>query len=907
MKIIILGAGQVGRTAAYHLSREEANDVTVIDLNEEILRDLQDRLDIRTVNGNASSPRILEAAGIASTDILVALTNSDEVNMLACQIAWTLYRTPKKIARVRSADYTERDKLFGENAVAVDVWISPEQLVTEYVARLIRYPGALQVLDFADGRVRLVGIRALQGGPLVGQALKTLREHIPSADARVAAIYRAGKSIKPEGTTVIEDGDEVFFLAARENIRVVMKEMRREERPARRVVIAGGGNIGFRLASELEDKNQVKLIERDSKRRARRVSEQLNRTIVLHGDAADEELLLEENIDSTDVFAALTNSEEANILSAMLAKRLGAHKVMALINKPSYAELIESGSIDVAISPQTVTIGSLLAHVRRGDVVRVHSLRRGAAEALEVVVHGDADSSKVIGRRIEDIALPEGTTLGAVVRGDDVIIAHHDTTVQPDDHLILFLTDRRHIDAVEKLFQGSASFLVKDILLPVAHVFAMVMMVFAVTMLAPLIMAVWELDPALWAFVTSAVATFVLGALLWLATRRFKRELKTRDGLMLVALTWVALPAVAGFPLWNYLPINFTDAYFEAASGLTTTGRDGAVRPRIPAALDQLMAPSAQLAWAAWASSCWPWPFCPCWVSAACRSTVPRCQVPMKDSKLTPRIGQTAKLLWAVYAGLTAACVVCLKLAGMNWFDAVCHGFSALALGGFSTYDASIGHFNSLPIEMVLTVFQILAALNFATHFLAWSQRGVLAYFRDAEAKAVLGVLFASCIGIALFLYLQGQLRRIFPPRCRHTTFNLVSIATDSGLHTQDYSRWPIFAPMWMMFLSCIVASSGSTGGGIKMIRTLVLAKQAHRELNMLVHPNMVRPLKVGGTVIANRVVFAVLAFVFLYFMSIVTLIFVQLASGLDFLTSLSSIIACINNAGPGSGIGGAG
>jgi trk system potassium uptake protein TrkA len=274
----------------------------------------------------------------------------------------------------------------------------------------------------------------------------------------VAAIYRAGKSIKPEGTTVIADGDEVFFLAARKDIRAVMRDMRREEAPVRRVVIAGGGNIGFRLASELEAKNQVKLIERDH-RRARRVSEQLKSATVLHGDAADEELLLEENIDSADVFAALTNSEEANILSAMLAKRLGAHKVMALINKPSYAELIESGSIDIAISPQTVTIGSLLAHVRHGDVVRVHSLRRGAAEALEVVVHGDADNSRVIGRRIEDIMLPEGTTLGAVVRGEDVIIAHHDITVQPDDHLILFLTDRRHLEAVEKLFQGSASFL----------------------------------------------------------------------------------------------------------------------------------------------------------------------------------------------------------------------------------------------------------------------------------------------------------------------------------------------------------------------------------------------------------------------------------------------------------------
>ncbi len=284
------------------------------------------------------------------------------------------------------------------------------------------------MLDFADGRVRLVGIRALQGGPLVGEALKSLRVHMPNIDARVAAIYRAGQSIKPEGTTVIADGDEVFFLAARKDIRAVMREMRREEAPVRRVVIAGAGNVGFRLAGVLEDKNQVKLIERDS-RRARRVSERLKSTTVLHGDAADEDLLLEENIDSADVFVALTNSEEANILSAMLAKRLGAHKVMALINKPSYAELIESGSIDIA------------------------------AEALEVVVHGDADSSRVIGRRIEDIVLPEGTTLGAVVRGEDVMIAHHDITVQPDDHLILFLTDRRHLEAVEKLFQGSASFL----------------------------------------------------------------------------------------------------------------------------------------------------------------------------------------------------------------------------------------------------------------------------------------------------------------------------------------------------------------------------------------------------------------------------------------------------------------
>jgi len=455
LKIVILGAGQVGRTAAYHLSREEANEVTVVDTDEEVLRDLQDRLDVRTVAGNASYPSVLEAAGAAEADILIALTSSDEVNMMACEVAFTLYRTPTKIARIRAAEYTSRPELFSEEALPVDVFISPEQLVTEYVERLIHYPGALQVLDFADGKVRLVAVRAHEGGLLVGQQLRALREHVRDVEARIVAIYRAGRSITPSGDTIVEAGDEVFFLAARNDIRRVMSEMRKEEHPLRRLVIAGGGNVGFRLAKALEKHNQVKLIERDAKR-ARRISELLENTIVLNGDAADEELLIEENIDGTDVFAALTNSEEANILSAMLAKRLGARKVMALINKPSYAELIESGSIDVAISPQTITIGSLLAHVRRGDVVRVHSLRRGAAEALEAIVHGDERSSRVVGKRVDAIKLPDGASIGAIVRGETVIMAHHDTVVHCDDHVILFLSDRRHVEAVERLFLGPA-------------------------------------------------------------------------------------------------------------------------------------------------------------------------------------------------------------------------------------------------------------------------------------------------------------------------------------------------------------------------------------------------------------------------------------------------------------------
>jgi trk system potassium uptake protein TrkA len=453
MKVLILGAGQVGRTAAYHLAREPDNEVTVVDSNEAVLRELQSRIDVRTVAGNASYPAVLEAAGIADTDMLVALTSSDEVNMVACEIANALYKTCTKIARIRAPEYTAHERLFSEGKLAVDVWISPEQLVTEYIERLIRNPGALHVADFADGRARLVGMQARPGGLLVGQQLRTLRDHMPNADARIAAIYRGGRFINPDGETVVEEGDEIFFIAARDNIQRMMNELTRAEGAVRKVLIAGGGNIGFRLAKLLEKTHQVKLIERDTER-AYKVAERLEHTVVLNGDAQDEELLIEENIDGTDVFVAVTNSEEANVLSAMLAKRLGSRKVLALVNRSTYGELMENRSIDIVVSPQTVTIGSLLAHVRKGDVVKVHSLRQGSAEALETIVHGTQDRSRVIGRRIEQIELPNGASIVALVRGEKVVIAHHDTQIETEDHVIVFLADRRQIDAVQKLFQS---------------------------------------------------------------------------------------------------------------------------------------------------------------------------------------------------------------------------------------------------------------------------------------------------------------------------------------------------------------------------------------------------------------------------------------------------------------------
>ncbi|MEA5445078.1 Trk system potassium transporter TrkA [Gammaproteobacteria bacterium AB-CW1] len=458
MKILILGAGQVGSTVAQHLAREEANDVTVVDLDSERLQELQDRLDIRTIRGFGSFPDVLKRAGADDAEMIVAVTDSDETNMVACQVAYTLYHTPTKIARIRSTEYVQAEGLFVQEAMPVDVVISPEKLVMDYIRRLIQYPGSLQVLDFAEGRVRLVAVRAYYGGPLVGSELRTIREHLPDLDTRVAAIYRQGDAIIPEGDTVIEADDEVFFIAAREDIRQVISELRKLDKPARRVIIAGGGNIGMRLAAALEETHNVKLIERD-KDRARKLSEQLDKTIVLHGDAADEELLRDENIEATDVFCGVTNAEEANILSSMLAKHLGARKTMALINRPSYVDLVQSGAIDIAISPQQVTIGSLLAHIRRGDVVAVHSLRRGAAEAIEAVAHGDENTSSVVGKAIEDIPLPPGTTIGAIVRDDEVLMGHRDTVIEAEDHVILFLVDRKYVADVERLFQVDVTFI----------------------------------------------------------------------------------------------------------------------------------------------------------------------------------------------------------------------------------------------------------------------------------------------------------------------------------------------------------------------------------------------------------------------------------------------------------------
>ncbi|MEW5769146.1 MAG: potassium transporter TrkG [Pseudomonadota bacterium] len=435
----------------------------------------------------------------------------------------------------------------------------------------------------------------------------------------------------------------------------------------------------------------------------------------------------------------------------------------------------------------------------------------------------------------------------------------------------------------------------------VLYALSPIILIFGLVMLVPLGVSWGYQDAALYAYDEAALITLGAGGLLWVLTRAGRRDLKTHDGFLIVVLTWTALPAFATLPLMFYLDTSFTDAYFETVSGMTTTGAT------VYSGLDALP-PSINL-----------WRHLLNWIGgmgiivlavailpllgvggrAMFKAETPG---PMKDSKLTPRIAQTAKALWLVYAGLTAACVISLRVAGMSWFDAVCHAFAAMALGGFSTHDASVGFFNSVPIEVTLSVFQVIAAGNFATYFLVLHGRSLASLRADIEMKSMFALLLTSILGVSVFLWWQGTYPD-FLTALRYASFNLITIATDCGFASTDFGQWPIFAPMWMLFLSSILACSGSTGGGVKMIRTLILAKQASRELSRLLHPNALMPVKLGGAVIENKVVFAVLAFIFLYFMTVAGLSFLLLLSGLDFISAFSAVIACINNAGPGLGV----
>ena len=438
-------------------------------------------------------------------------------------------------------------------------------------------------------------------------------------------------------------------------------------------------------------------------------------------------------------------------------------------------------------------------------------------------------------------------------------------------------------------------------MLAVAHVLGSMMALFGVTYLLPIVCSLVLADGIVIDFIVAAGINVIVGLGIAALTSRHKRELKPRDGFLLVTLSWALMSASAAVPFMIAIPeLSFTDAYFEAMSGFTTTGST------ILTGLDHLP-PSLNL----WRHSLHWYGGIGIIVFAV--AVLPLLGVggmqlykaetpgPVKDEKLTPRITETAKALWVTYTGFTIACIVALKIAGMSWFDAICHAFSVMGLGGFSTHDANVGFFKSPVIEFVLIVFMVAASLNFARHFIAFRKLTLAPYRSDAEAKALLLLLGCSVLAVTLLLTLHHTYPSAWT-NLRHAAFSVVSIASTTGFVTEDFEKWPAFAPIWMLFLCCITCSTGSTGGGIKMFRTLLLARQARREMLLLVHPAALAPVRIGGQVIPDRIAYSVLAFIFLYFSTVVALTFALLLSGLDLDSSFSAVVASINNTGPGLG-----
>ena len=451
MKVIILGAGKVGESLARNLS-QDGYDISIVDLNKNKVDELQDRLDIATIIGHAAHPSTFKKAGADEETILLAVTNNDEVNIAACQIAKNKFSVKKTICRFKDSTYLDCLDSFGESII--DIPISPENEVTSHLKELIDHPGAEQIEEFADGKVKLVSVKVKKTGRLVDKALRTIEDDMPGVDSYIPTIYRKGKPFIPNGDTIVKEGDEVYFVTASENVDVVVNEMRLEQEAYSRIMIIGGGKIGFNLAKQLEDSYKVKIIE-PNEERCEEISRSLEKTIVLRGKGADQELLKSENISQVDVFCSLTNDDEANIMASLLAKKLGATKTMVILNNPSYVNILP-GFVDSCIAPHRLTVSSVLQHLRESDVAQDVILKmHSGAEAIEGIVHANEYTSDYFGKPIKSLPMPEEASIGAIVRKGVVVMPSSSIELCIEDHLIIFLSNKEKVKEVEKLFTKS--------------------------------------------------------------------------------------------------------------------------------------------------------------------------------------------------------------------------------------------------------------------------------------------------------------------------------------------------------------------------------------------------------------------------------------------------------------------
>ena len=449
MKIVILGAGRIGGSLARNLSNSNY-EVCIVDENKNKLSDLEDKLDIMTVEGHASQLSTLKKSGLDEETIIIAVTSNDEVNIVACQIAKKVFNVKKTICRFKDNSYFEQLGIFGDGVI--DIPISPEDEITSYLKELIDHPGAGQIETFANGKVKLVSVKAKKKGKLVGRELKGIKDDMPDVDAFIAAIYRKGHPFIPSGDTVIKENDEIYFISSESDIGSIVDEFRDHEEQYSRIMIVGGGKVGFSLAKHLEKSYNVKLIDSNTER-CMTLSKELDKTIVLNGSATDETLLKRENISNIDIFCALTDDDETNVMSSLLAKKMGAKKTMIILNNPSYLGLVP-GFIDIYIAPYRLTVSSVLQDLRESDVAQDVILKvNTGAEAIEGIVHANEFTSPLFGKPIKDIPLPEGSAIAAVIRHGELIMPSSTVELTLNDHLVIFLSNKNKVGEVEVLFK----------------------------------------------------------------------------------------------------------------------------------------------------------------------------------------------------------------------------------------------------------------------------------------------------------------------------------------------------------------------------------------------------------------------------------------------------------------------
>ena len=469
MRILIIGAGKVGSSVAGNLV-SESNDITIVDINKAKIAEIQSNYDLQGIVGDATSPSVLADAGAVDADMIIAVTANDETNLAVTLIAEQLFNVPSRIARVRNDELREYPALLSTSGFRATSVIWPEEAITNYIVQLITYPEALQVIEFSDGDVVLMSVKIVSSSKMCGRPVSALQDELPRVKVQIVSIYRQKYRLDDiDGKTVLEAGDEIFFLTTKACAHAVVKTFRVKTRRSDRVMIVGGGSLGLQLAKALDqvetvsgDAYNVKIIESDLSR-CQFLSQNLSSSVlVLHGDMTDESLFVDEGIANTDLFVAVSNDDEDNIMSCLLAKKLGAHRAITLINRTDYIDLVEGTSIDIAFSPTEATLSDLLRHIRQGDVLSAHTLRRGGAEVMEIVAHGSAKNSKVIGRTVDKIAMPQGTAIGCILRTvsgvQEVFMANEVPEVLDGDQVIVFMGNKRQISEVEKLFAPSVGF-----------------------------------------------------------------------------------------------------------------------------------------------------------------------------------------------------------------------------------------------------------------------------------------------------------------------------------------------------------------------------------------------------------------------------------------------------------------